>query len=66
MNKNQNQSTEVLNRIYVEHGKGKQIAKALGCTPEFVSTALAGKKNTKLAKKVRYVAMKQYNGKEIK
>lgn len=54
-----------LNRIWVEHGVGRKLAKVFDCTIVMVSYALNGKKNTELAKKIRHTALTQYNGKEI-
>lgn len=52
-------------RITVEHCKQKDIAKAFKCTTSMVSKALRGKKNTELAKRIRYVALTQYDGQEM-
>ncbi len=49
-------------RIWVPYGNTKKIAKALNCTPQMVNGALAGRKTSKLAEKIRYVAIKEYNG----
>ncbi len=54
-----------LSRIYVPYGAGRKLAKVFGCTLQMVSIALAGKKNTELAKKIRHTALTQYGGKEI-
>ncbi len=57
--------TKKIKRIWVERGIGKKIARALQCSTVIVSLALNGKKDTPLAKKIRYVALKEYRGKEI-
>ncbi len=54
-----------LKRIWVPYGKVKKIAEAFGCTPQMVNGALAGRKTSNLAKRIRYVAIKEYEGKEI-
>ncbi len=55
-----------LNRIWVPHGNVKKIAQAFECTPQMVNGALAGRKSSELAIKIRHVAITQYGGKEIK
>lgn len=52
-------------RIIVDRGIKKKIAKAMNCTVQMVSVALLYKKNSVLAKKIRYVALKEYNGVKI-
>ncbi|MBQ9658463.1 MAG: hypothetical protein IJV31_06825 [Clostridia bacterium] len=52
-------------RIIVDNGIKKQIAKALSCTVQMVSLALLYRRNTILAKKIRYVALKEYGGVKI-
>lgn len=52
-------------RIIVDNGIKKQIAKALSCTVQMVSLALLYRKNSVLAKKIRYVALKEYGGIKI-
>ncbi len=49
----------------LKRGTLKQIAKALGCCPDMVSHAIRGRKNTPLALKIRYIAVKEYGGKEV-
>ncbi len=55
-----------LARIYVPYGVGRKLTKVFGCTLQMVSVALAGKRNTELAKKIRHTALTQYGGTEIK
>lgn len=55
---------EKQNKIVVEHGKRKDIAKVFNVTDAMVSKALSGQSTTELAKKIRYVAMTQYAGRE--
>ena len=50
--------------IKVAQGDVTKLAKVFNCTTVMVSYSLNYTKNTKLAKKIRYVAMTQYNGKE--
>ena len=54
-----------LKRIVVGYGKVKKIAELLGVTEAMVSKALRGKSNTKLADKIRYVAINNYDGQKI-
>lgn len=49
-------------RVIVEHGVGKQIATLLGITPEMVSKSLNYKKDSHLARRVRYMAIKDFGG----
>ena len=44
-------------RIVVEHGEVKRIALLMNCTSETVSRALAYKKDTRLAKAIRKIAL---------
>lgn len=44
-------------RIVVEHGEVKRIALLMNCTYEMVSHSLAYRKNTKLAKAIRKMAL---------
>ena len=50
--------------IKVAQGDVTKLAKIFNCTTVMVSYSLNYTKNTTLAKKIRYVAMTQYNGKE--
>lgn len=54
-----------LNPIRVSGGKGKVIAKAFRCTPARVSQALNGKFDTELTRKIRHVALSEYDGIEM-
>lgn len=49
-------------RIVVEHGVLDKIAKAMGCTPEAVCMALRYKRDSMLARRIRQVAVKEYEG----
>ena len=49
-------------KIVVDHGDQQKIAAAMGCTREMVSKSLNYAKNTTLARKIRYVAVKEYGG----
>lgn len=49
-------------RVIVEHGVGKKIATLLGITPEMVSKSLNYKKDSHLARRVRYIAIKNFSG----
>lgn len=52
-------------RIVVSHGDSKKIALSMNCTREMVIKALNFKKDSMLARKIRYVAKEQYGGIEI-
>ena len=52
-------------RIVMDRGSVVKIAQAMHCTREMVSKALNFKKNSMLARKIRYVAKEQYGGIEI-
>ena len=54
-----------LNRIVVSYGKVKQIAELFDVTEAMVSKALRGKSSTKLADKIRYVAVNNYGGQKM-
>ena len=52
-------------RIVMDRGHVGRIAVVMHCTRERVSKALNYKKDTDLARKIRYVAKEQYGGVEI-
>lgn len=52
-------------RIVMERGNVVKIALAMNCTREMVSKALNFKKDSALARRIRFVAKKQYGGIEI-
>ena len=52
-------------RIVMDRGNVVKIAKTMNCTREMVSKALNYKKNSMLARKIRFVAKEQYGGIEI-
>ena len=52
-------------RIVTDRGSVLKIAQAMNCTREMVSKALNFKKDSMLARKIRYVAKEQYGGIEI-
>ena len=52
-------------RIVISRGDGLKIASSFNCTREMVSKALNFKKDSMLARKIRYVAKEQYGGIEI-
>ena len=49
-------------RVIVERGVGRRIAKLLDITPEMVSKSLNYSKDSHLARKVRYIAIKGFGG----
>lgn len=51
--------------IKVEHGKMQDIAKAFDCSVSMVGHALKGRRNSPLVKKIRHVALTQYDGVEM-
>ena len=56
-----------LYKIIVPYGANMRIAKAMGCTGARVSQALAGgeRELTTLERKIRYIALKEFNGTEM-
>ena len=52
-------------RIVMDRGRVMDLASAMNCTREMVSKALNFKKDSMLARKIRYVAKEQYGGIEI-
>ena len=46
-------------KIIVEHGEQRAIAKIMDCTPEMVCYALAYRKNSLLARKIRKLAIER-------
>lgn len=52
-------------RIVMDRGRVMDLASAMNCTREMVSKALNFKKDSRLARKIRYVAKEQYGGIEI-
>jgi len=51
--------------IMVEHGNVKKIAKAFNCSLALVSLSLRGHRMGERAKKIRHVALTQYDGVEM-
>jgi hypothetical protein len=49
-------------RIVVEQGVLDKIAKAMGCTTGAVCMALRYKRDSMLARRIRQVAVKEYEG----
>ena len=43
-----------------------KLAKVFNCTPKFVYMCLTYRKDTELARKIRYVAVDQYNGEPMR
>lgn len=52
-------------KIVLDHGNVSKIAKVMNCTREMVSKSLSFKKNSLLARKIRYVAKEQFGGVEV-
>lgn len=52
-------------RIVMERGNVVKIAQTMNCTREMVSKALNFKKDSALARRIRFVAKEQYGGIEI-
>ena len=51
--------------IMVGHGKMQEIAKVFGISESMVSKSLRGHRKGSLAKKIRYVALTQFGGREM-
>lgn len=49
-------------RVIVERGVGRRIAKLLDITPEMVSKSLNFGKDSRLARRVRHIALKDFGG----
>lgn len=52
-------------KIVLEYGNIAKIAKVVGCTPEMVSKSVNFRKNSLLARKIRFVAVKHFGGVEV-
>lgn len=52
-------------KIVLEHGNATKIAKLMNCTREMVSKSVNFKKNSMLARKIRFVAVKHFGGVEV-
>lgn len=52
-------------KIVLDRGNIAKIAKVMNCTPEMVSKSVNFKKNSLLARKIRYVAKEQFGGIEV-
>ena len=52
-------------RIVMDRGRVVELATTMNCAREMVSKALNFKKDSRLARKIRYVAKEQYGGIEI-
>lgn len=52
-------------KIVLDRGDVAKIAKVMNCTPEMVSKSVNFKKNSLLARKIRYVAKEQFGGIEV-
>ncbi len=55
-----------LNKIYVPHGTVSKLKEFFDCSIGFVSDSLNGKKSSDFAIKIREVALKEFEGVEIK
>lgn len=52
-------------KIVLDRGNVAKIAKVMNCTPEMVSKSVNFKKNSLLARRIRYVAKEQFGGVEV-
>lgn len=52
-------------KIVLDRGNVAKIAKVMNCTPEMVSKSVNFKKNSLLARKIRFVAVKHFGGVEV-
>ncbi len=57
--------TTKLNRIVLEQGATKEIAKLFGCTNATVTNATRGYTDSYLIRQIRQVAIKQFGGIEV-
>lgn len=51
-----------IKKVMTKKGTGRKIAKLFGVTEVTVSNAVRGNINSELARKIRYVAVKEYGG----
>ncbi|MBQ6753577.1 MAG: hypothetical protein IJR03_00045 [Bacteroidales bacterium] len=51
--------------ILVKYGVKRKIAKLFSCSDRFVGIALQYKSNSTKARKIRYMAIKDFNGQKI-
>ena len=51
--------------VMLPYGKGKKIAQALGISEKTVTQAIKGYVDNDLARKIRYVAIKEYGGEPV-
>lgn len=52
-------------KIVLDRGNVAKIAKVINCTPEMVSKSVNFKKNSLLARRIRYIAKEQFGGVEV-
>ncbi len=52
-------------KIIVPHGSGKKLSKIFKCSEGTVSDALSGHYDSELSKKIRHVALTQFEGVEM-
>lgn len=52
--------------LHTKKGTGKAIAKLLGVSERTVSLAIRGKSDTKIARKIRTLAVRSYGAVELK
>lgn len=52
-------------KIVLDRGNVGKIAKMMNCTREMVSKSINFKKNSMLARKIRFVAIKHFGGVEV-
>ncbi|GAY28486.1 MULTISPECIES: ArsR family transcriptional regulator [Prevotellaceae] len=52
-------------KIVLDRGNVAKIAKVMNCTPEMVSKSVNFKKNSLLARRIRYIAKEQFGGVEV-
>lgn len=55
-----------MKKILLKHGDVKKLANAMHCTTRMVHLSTTYKANTLLAQKIRYVAVEQFGGVEVK
>lgn len=59
------QINKIPDKVHVEYGVNKLLAKRFNCSTVWVSNCLNGKSNSIRAKKMRSIAVKEYNGIDI-
>ena len=55
----------MIKQLHTKKGTGKEIARLLGVSEQTVSKAIRGKSDTRMAKKIRTMAIRNYGAVEM-